>query len=410
MTPQPPATARIHPAIRLISAILLALLFCYTLAYLFSGVRASLSHDTADLLTRLREYKVFIQGYYPNYQLARQPVPDDLPYSVYPPYALPMFGLFFAFGAARQGWLVVHGLSVLSLLLIGWIGWRTLRFAGPLAGLLGALAPAAISGNSYCFFQGQFSILCMGLVSLQWLLLRRQRPMAAGLCWAGAMLKPQIGLAFALPFLWRGRRRALVLGAALLLLLSVIALAHTGVSPLSVLPAWLNPKKMGYVQAGNVNLMALLGSGNIILLPLLLFLGAACWFLYRWLIHRGRAPGLRLLERSGSGAASSLAMQGLCSVIGCLVLYHHPYDNIMLYPALLAVFVQALRERGLWWKLLAVAMATSLWMPVHLIAPRTLYKQLSAVIWLVVGISLALQRPWRAASASNDLACPATAP
>jgi hypothetical protein len=410
MTPQPLPTERVHPAIRLVSAIGLILLFGYTIAYLLSGIRASFSHETADLLTRLREYKVFIQGYYPNYQLVRPPVPDGLPYTVYPPYALPMFGLFFGFGSARQGWLVVHGLSMLSLALIGWIGWRTLRFAGPMAGLLGAIAPAAISGNSYSFFQGQFSILCMGLISLQWLLLRRRRPLAAGLCWAAAMLKPQIALAFALPLLWRRRRRGLLVGAALLLLLSGLALAHTGVGPLRVLQAWLNPQRMGYVKAGNFNLMAVFGGLSVYLLPLLFGLAVSCWFLYRWLDRRKLTAGLSHSQQTTSAAASSLAMQGLCSVIGCLAFYHHPYDNIMLYPALLAVFAEALRERRPWWTLLAVTMALSLWMPVHLMAVRPLAQQLSAGIWLMVGISLALQRPWRAAAASSDLACPATAP
>jgi hypothetical protein len=405
----PLPTARAHPAIRLAGAILLILLFGYTLTYLLSGIRASFSHETADLMTRLREYNVFIQGYYPNYQLSRQPAPENLPYSVYPPYALPMFGLFFGFGAARQGWLVVHALSVVSLALISWIGWRSLRFAGPMAALLGAIAPVAISGNSYCFFQGQFSILCMALISLQWLLLRRHRPLAAGLCWAAAMLKPQIALAFALPLLWQGRRRGLLLGSAVLLLLSGLALAYTGVTPWHFLQVWLNPQKMGYVRAGNFNLMALVGGLSVYLLPLLFVLGLACWFLYRRLDRNKLIADLMSSDPSGNAAGSSLAMQGLCSVIGCLAFYHHPYDNIMLYPALLAVFAQALRDRRLWWKLLAVAMAISLWIPVHLVATRPLVQQLMAGVWLVVGVSLALRRPWRAQSASNDLACPAPA-
>jgi len=47
-------------------------------------------------------------------------------------------------------------------------------------------------------------MLCMGLISVQWLLLERQRPLPAGLCWALAMLKPQIAAAFALPLLQQG--------------------------------------------------------------------------------------------------------------------------------------------------------------------------------------------------------------
>ena len=197
---------------RVAAVLLLLLLSAYALFTLRSGLLASQGHSTADLMTRLREFSVFQQGSYPLRDLAQQPVPKSFPTSVYPPYALPMFALFFAPGGAAQGWPLVQGLSLLSLLPIGWIGWRSLRFAGPAAGLLGVLAPVAISGNSNCLFHGQFSMLCMGLISLQWLLLERRKPLAAGFCWALAMIKPQIAAAFALPLLQRGFRRGLVLG------------------------------------------------------------------------------------------------------------------------------------------------------------------------------------------------------
>lgn len=71
-------------------------------------------------------------------------------------------------------------------------------------------------------------------------------------------------------------------------------------------------------------------------------------------------------------------MQGICAVLGCLALYHHPYDNIMLYLALLAIFANALRERLLWTRLLALAMAFS-------------FGQRS--IWLLVGFTLLVHRP-----------------
>ena len=69
---------------------------------------------------------------------------------------------------------------------------------------------------------GQFSAACVGLVTLQWLLLQRQKPLLAGLCWALAMIKPQIAVPFVLPLLLPHYRKgsdlavAFWLGSALL--------------------------------------------------------------------------------------------------------------------------------------------------------------------------------------------------
>lgn len=381
---------------RILIWILLIALVTFTFFYLLSGYQASHTHSLADLVTRWREYDVFRKGLYPMPTLVPQPVPKDLPFSVYPPYAQPMFGFFFGFGGLAQGWKMVHALSLLSLFFIGWIGWRSLRFAGPAAGLLGAIAPVAISGNSYSLYQGQFSILCMGLISLQWLLLERRRPLAAGLCWAGAMLKPQIALFFAVPFLQRGNRRGLVLGLSLLLLLTSAALAFTKVSPLRYISAWLNPERVAFLRAGNVNLMNLPGPG-LTLLVVLLVLG--CVLASRWGLAKTRSLPLRRPQFAADLKLMdySLRTQGICGVLGCLVLYHHPYDNIMLYPALLAIVAQALQERRLWSRLLALAMALSLWAPVHLVATQTLFQSLAAGIWMLVGVTLVVHRPkrWR---------------
>jgi hypothetical protein len=48
--------------------------------------------------------------------------------------------------------------------------------------------------------QGQFSILCMGLIVGQLVLLENGRHLGAGICWALATIKPQIALPFALAF------------------------------------------------------------------------------------------------------------------------------------------------------------------------------------------------------------------
>jgi len=72
-----------------------------------------------------------------------------------------------------------------------------------------------------------------------------------------------------------------------------------------------------------------------------------------------------------------------------VALYHRNYDNIMLFPALLAILARALRQGDPWSRLLAVAMALSLWIPVHLtLSP--LHQAPIALTWLLVGLTLLL--------------------
>jgi hypothetical protein len=379
---------------QVVALLLLVLLALYALLTICNGLQASQGHIRADLMLRLREFTVFQQGTYPLRALVKPPVPQGFPTSVYPPYALPLFALFFAPGGAAQGWAMVQVLSLIALLPISWIGWRSLRFAGPAAALLGALAPVAIGGNSNCLYHGQFSMLCMGLVSLQWLLLERQRPLPAGLCWALAMLKPQIAAAFALPLLQNGYRRGLVLGTSLLLVMSAGALAFTHTSPLRYVAFWLKPGRLAFVRAGSINLMALLGAWGGGILAVLVLLGGFWVLRRRQRVHPGEREGWSA-ERAVPQPTINLRLQGLCAVLGGLGAYHLNYDNIMMFPALLAILALALRQPTAWNQALAAAMAASLWFPVHLTADKMAPQTLIAAIWLAVGLTLLGNGPQR---------------
>jgi hypothetical protein len=214
---------------------LLALL---VLAMLLLGLLRAWLTPGGDMYLRLNEYGYFRAGVFPHPQLALRKALEITAVSVYPPYAIPMFAPFFHPGGALQGRVVIQALSLVSLGLISWTGQRLLRGASAAAGVLGALAGAAISGNGNALAQCQFSLICMGLITTQWLLLARQRRIPAGLCWALAMIKPQIALPFALPFLQARRLRGLLMGVALLLALSAVAFWHTDVTPLDYLQVW----------------------------------------------------------------------------------------------------------------------------------------------------------------------------
>ena len=88
-----------------------------------------------------------------------------------------------------------------------------------------------------------------------------------------------------------------------------------------------------------------------------------------------------------------------------MAFYHINYDNIMLYPALLAIAVQALALRSWWSRLMAVAMAVALWLPVHLTADNRVAQSVNAAVWTLVGLTLLLHRPgaWAASQLQHPL-------
>jgi hypothetical protein len=337
----------------------LLLLALFAAAILLNGVVYAWAGGDKDMSQRLKEYGVLLEGVFPHRLLASRQAMPGFRSTVYPPYALPMFAAFFAWGGAIQGRVTIQVMSFASLALIGWCGHRILRWAGPEAGMLGALARVAISGNSNALSLGQFSIPCMGLITLQLLLLQRKRPLPAGLCWALAMIKPQIALPFALPFLARKRLAGLLLGAALLLGLSFAALQITGVSPKAYLGIWSDRQSLGFVKEGSTTLIGLLtGRLGLSAFWIQVFLtGVLGLLILGWWLWRG---GL---------AADPLQVVAVCSVIAFIAFYHRNYDNILLAPALLATLDHTFRSHFRLahsrrvWVVLSVLLAMSLWMP-----------------------------------------------
>lgn len=348
-----------------------------------------------DLHERQGDWRVFRDHIYPAYRLAT-PEQRALPYfnsTVYLPWALPLFGALFAWGGIWQGKIVMLSTSLAALALIARVGWLCLRPWGLWAGWLGALSPLAITGNANCLAHGQFSIVCMGLITIQWLLLERQQPRAAGLCWALAMVKPQIAVTFALPFFQRRRVSGLVMGTALLLGLSATAFAYTGTSPLRFLSTWVESLP-GFINLGNYNLL-------LILLPLLqgmqpmklafiaglvLVVSGVLLFLGRRFLRRRHQDGA--IAPIASISPAPLELAGFCALLGFLGFYHRHYDNIMLYPALLASWRASLVNPCVANLLLALLMAVSVWTPQSLLDPWPGAKALQTLIWLSLAVVL----------------------
>ena len=392
-----PSWLRARPALgKTLMATGLILLSLMTIAALHHGLMLGwmLPAKEYDLYERLAEWQLFDQGIYPSSALATYEQ-QQITYfrdTVYLPWALPLFGALFFWGGRAQGTWMIQALSLASLLLIAGIGWRCLRPWGVWAGWLGALAPVAIVGNSQALARGQFSIVCMGLIGVQWLLLLRSRPQPAGVCWALAMVKPQIAATFALPFLARGRLRGLGVGLALLGALSTYALVHTQVGPVAYGLSWLKllPVFMGSgnpsLASGLVELVGIT-SPPLLLLLVALGVGAVGFMAFRC----RKIFGALAARARGAFQTQPLQLAGLCAVIAQLSLYHRVYDNIILFPALLAALQLPLNRPRILEALLATLMAISLWAPQRLLAALPGSAMAQTLIWAMIGATLLRQ-------------------
>lgn len=372
---------------RWIWILLLSLLVIVGLFHTLRGSTGLILREASDLQQRYDEWRLFQAGIYPDSNLADEEA-LSLPYfrtSVYLPFALPMFGILFAFGGFWQGKMLILLGSLSSLAYIATIGWNSLRPWGSRAGCLGALAPLAIMGNSLAISIGQFSIICMGLLSLQWVLLRQDRQLHAALCWAVAMIKPQIALFYGLPMLRVHRLPALAVSSGLLLSLSAAALIHTNTTPAAFIASWFGTLEE-FVAGHNKNILAGLlpwlsnASLALVLIPLSAA-GLACLSLGNWLVRRAET----------SSGADLLDLAGVCAILGYVSFYHVLYDKIMLYPALLACIRINFRKLQLWNLLLSVLMASTVWLPQRMLEAVPGSTALQALIWGLVGIALVLQ-------------------
>lgn len=331
-----------------------------------------------DLQTRANEYTLFRAGVYPHWQVEEAPRHLWPAWSVYPPYAFPMLAPFFEPGGLEQGRYVVWFLSIAALVLMAFFAHRVLRPYGPEVAAIGAAAAFTISGNKGAFVLGQFSILCTGFVFLQMAFLARGRPLLAGACWTLAMLKPHLALPFAALFLLRrGQWPGLATGLASLAALSWFACAWTGIPVTGIVDHWLRGMSLDFAERG-------------------LSVGTGSFAKWLGIDHRlvvfpvfGVALGLAMLAvvyLRRLGPPAMLPIAGLCSVIGMLGVYHWMYDQIMLFPAVLATLAVAAATRGKIAILVAAAMLASLLPPMRWVEKRVVPETIMACTWLVAGI------------------------
>lgn len=368
------------PTVRILAAVLAAV----SLGVFATGAWESLATQIDyDLKQRWLEYQYFRQGSYPNPWIDAPPPGMPRTLSVYLPYAFPMMAALFEPGGLAQARLALVILSAVSLVTIGACGWRILSAGGRAWAWVGGFACSAIFVNRSAINLGQFSIVCVALVMLQIVLLQRNRPLLAGTCWALAMIKPHVAVAFGALFLLNRQWRGLAWGAGILAMLSLAALWWTDVSLHSLVTYWLGRETMTFSSEAIG-----FGPGRI-----------AEWTgLPHRAVQYAMIAGLALVT-----AAAAVAMRGMriadllvpaaiCAVLGRLCFYHRPNDQIMLSPLLFACLATALQRRTAPSVAVASAVALTLWLPLRLQLAVPGAAAVQPAIWVAGAAYLAAAR------------------
>lgn len=121
---------------------------------------------------------------------------------------------------------------------------------------------------------------------------------------------------------------------------------------------------------------------------------------------RGRGA-LRLPRPAGLDAL------GVMAVLGALLFYHRNYDNIMLVPALLALFRRSLQRPAPATIALTTSLALSLWLPTRVLVALPWLMPAQSLVWLAAGLVLAFRpapeapRPGPAAAAAQSVSAAA---
>lgn len=340
------------------AAILAGCLVAFSVAAVVVGIAdVWIRGRDGDMDKRLTEYEVYRDGIYPNPRIDPFPAERRKVYSVYPPWSFPMFSAFFEPGGKLQGRIVVQTLSIVALATMARYSWNRSRHLGVVEATIAATTGAAIAGNASALALGQFSIICMGLVAAQLNLLQRGRPLAAGACWALAMIKPHLGVAFTPLFLTAGNFGGLVAGCGILAGLSLLACAQTDVSPAALVHHWLVRSDLGF--NGHAALQHSIGSTT----------GLSQRFLVGAGIAAIGGMAAAVLARSRRLVATDLLRLAAPLAAVCMVaVYHRHYDNVMLWPTMLACLERAYATRSRTDTAIAAGMGASLVLHERLLA------------------------------------------
>jgi hypothetical protein len=199
------------------------------------------------------------------------------------------------------------------------------------------------------------------------------------------MIKPHIAVASAVLFLVNRLTRGLVVGVAVLALLSAAALWWTETSPAALAHHWLFQVKLRFASGSPAFGPAHLAEGlgwdqrltQTAALGILAIVAVAVVACVR--LPRREVATLDLLPLAAIGA-----------VLGRVLIYHRHYDNVMLFPLLIACLALALAAPTAANVATAVAVGLTLYIPqrVHEWVPFVQF--ILPAIWIVAALRVAV--------------------
>jgi hypothetical protein len=269
------------------------------------------------------------------------------------------------FNTTRIYFAVLNGLALAFTAV--W-AYRFGRFHSLAAGVMLGSATLALYGNYKAIEVGQFGILVNAFLIGAYWLAERQKPVAAGISYGMAILKPQISALFVFIFLVRRQWKLLLAATAYGLLACAVAWAVTRTNPVemtlqmvALTREWTHPvvkeqpepgPQPTQLTIGRSELLSLfedLGASYNVAMPLAALVGliALGVLLWRW------------------RKATPLTLLAIAATVSRLWSYHYVYDDVMLVFLLVALGRLALTHRSLGTVLAFGLVGLSLWTPVY---------------------------------------------
>jgi len=167
---------------------------------------------------------IVMPPYLPNYQSKVSGPEFTEQINAYAPWEYTMM-MPFSFLPRNVAWTLYFTIMLCCLGVIAFAGARE----NPLLAFLPLLGVAYPTWSNICI--GNFSVIVLAAIVGMAVALEKKHDVLAGLCWAIAMLKPQLGIIFAIPLLMRRRWVTCAVAATTCLLLSIIPsiMCHTSV-------------------------------------------------------------------------------------------------------------------------------------------------------------------------------------
>ena len=323
--------------------------------------------------------KVKLSGYisqYPSSNVQVGDVATEMCVGVNPPWVYTAFMPFslLSHRGASAVWFCIKFLCLGVLLLWGVrIARRTGRDKEE-ALIVGVSAVLAIALPAFQdFLSMNWALVTVVATMLMATCLNGGRDILAGVCWAFVMLKPQIGLAFAIPLLMMGRFKACLAAVATCFVASIPPSLMCGKSPVEMILAISGAYTRDYWGCGTMPhfLVDILSQGLAI--PLGLVAGAIVCALMVWVMREEKNWFFLLMPAA------------VCSVSWT---YARCYSHVMtwfFFICLAVVLAGSPRSKALW--LMAIAsllLPTRLWNMVHMLPeamPSVIPKFLPSEAW-----------------------------